>query len=394
MTIRKRTNSWVVRRNIWKSLPTRKDAEAFALLLESALAEAQRKFDAQVKPCCRIRDRIEDFLSDCAIGLQRRSCNQDTIKLHRKRLLAFDQTFHSKPIDTITREELESWVKRRLRAQPKGRRVLPDTVNSDLVSLRAFAKWAQAKGHAPALLPFLAVGKLRTIGKISGTNRKPPKALEISELLTLVGAIKAVREDVGLLLEGMILFCLRPRALWKLRPCDLKLPVRGASGSLKGIPLKGHHERSLPIFPDSQQHVWAQDCIALSRRKHRRAPRPHDPLIISLTGRSRQNPGGWTTDNLDKTLTRICKMLGVHFTAYQIRHSVISWLHQNPGMSPAATQAAAAHSSITTQDIYGKRHGREAVPAFHALSDLVANHRKDDAIPEGKVGGVSTVLSG
>lgn len=393
MTIRKHTSGWIVRRNIWKILPTRKDAEAFDLLLESALAEAQRKLDNQIRPCCRIRDRIEEFLSDSALGLCRRPCSQETLKLHRKRLLAFDQAFHSKPLDTITREELEAWIRRRMRKSSGSRRVLPDTVNADLVSLRAFAKWAQAKGYAPALLPFLAVGKLRTTGKIAGTNRMPPKALEISELLALVDKVKAVREDVGLLLEGMILFCLRPRALWKLRRGDLKLPVRGASGSLKSIPLKGHHERSLPIFPDSQQHVWAKNCIALAKRKHRRTPRPQDPLIISLSGRSERNPGGWTTATLDKTLARICERLGVTFTAYQIRHSVISWLQQNPGMSPAATQAAAAHSSITTQDIYGKRHGREAVPAFHALSDLVANHRNDGGGSEGKAGGVSAVSS-
>ncbi len=389
--IRKCTSGWVVRRNVWKTLSTRKDAEAFALHLESAMAEVQRRFDAQTKPCCRIRDRIEEFLADCAIGLQRRSCNPDTIKTHRKRLLAFDAAFHSRPLDAITREEVEGWMKRRKRGASGRAGVAPDTVNADLVSLKAFARWAQAKGHAPALLPFLTVGKLRINGKIAGTNRKPPKAMEMAEVLALLGKIKSMREDVALFLEGMVLFCLRPHALWKLRRGDVKLPVNGTPGSLKSIPLKGYHERLLPIFPDSQQHAWARECIALFRRRHRRSPRPHDPLLICLPGRSKVNPGGWTTATLDRAVAAICKKLGVTFTVYQVRHSVISWLHQNPGMSPAATQAAAAHSSITTQDAYGKRHGREALPAYHALSVLVANHRNDNRAPEGKAGGVLAV---
>ncbi|MCD8141153.1 MAG: hypothetical protein LUE17_15525 [Planctomycetaceae bacterium] len=85
----------------------------FDTILESSLAEAERKFGEQIKPCCRIRDKLDEFLSDSELGLRRRPCNAMTLALHRKRLLVFDAAFHSKPIDSITREEVEAWMRRR-----------------------------------------------------------------------------------------------------------------------------------------------------------------------------------------------------------------------------------------------------------------------------------------
>ncbi|MCD8141154.1 MAG: hypothetical protein LUE17_15530 [Planctomycetaceae bacterium] len=117
-----------------------------------------------------------------------------------------------------------------------------------------------------------------------------------------------------------------------------------------------------------------KECIALPKTLRRRAPRPDDALIPAKAGRSKATGGGWTTSGLDMVVARFCRQVGVVFTPYQIRHSVISWLQQNPGMSSATVQAVAAHASVTTQDAYGKRHGLEAVPAFQALSDLMANH--------------------
>lgn len=121
-------------------------------------------------------------------------------------------------------------------------------------SLRAFAKWAQEKGHAPAALALMTVGKLRTKGNIPGTNRKPPKALEIAEAISMIAQVKEWRPDAGLLLEGMVLFCLRPHALCRLRRGDVKLPSGGSPGSLHSVGLKGYHDRLLPIFAGTCQH--------------------------------------------------------------------------------------------------------------------------------------------
>lgn len=288
MTIRKRGSGWTVYRQIAKSVTTRKEAERFNLLLESGLADVTRQFEAEIRPCCRIRDKLTEFLSDCKIGLRRRACNDRTLKLHRKRLLTFDAAFHSKALDCIGREDVENWMRRRMRVKNGEPGVIPETVNAEMVSLRAFARWAQEKGYAPPALAFMVVGRLRSKGIIAGTNRKPPKALEMAEMLRLVAMVKEKREDVGLLLEGMLLFCLRPYALCRLLRRDLKLPGKGEPGSLKNLGLKGFHDRDLSITPGTQQYVWAESCIGLFKRLHGRAPAGHDPLITHQTRRKRE----------------------------------------------------------------------------------------------------------
>lgn len=383
MSIHKHKNGWVFRKEVWRLLPDRAAATAYGNHVASALAAAERGYSEQVEPCCRIRDKLDEFLTDSLAEIGRRPCNKQTARLHRKRLLVFDQAFHSTPLDCIDRAALERWIKRRLAGG-----VMPDTVNADMVSLRSFSRWAQKKGYAPALLPFLAVGRLMVKGKLPGTNRNPPKALEISEMLTIVARVKNEREDVGLLLEGMILFCLRPGAVAKLRRRDLILPVGNSSGRLENQALKGFFDRSLVILPGSEQHVWANRCLALAKKKRRRALRPNEPLVIHLGGCSKRNPGGWTTDSLDRVLAGLCRNLGIKFTSYQIRHSVISWLQENPRLSPATVQAAAAHSRIETQNTYGKRRGDEAAPAFKILSNLMRQGPTTTA-PEGKGGDVS-----
>lgn len=388
MAIRKVGGSWEVHRVVRKRVPSRKDAEAFSRLLESAVAEAARKHEFSIKPCCVIRDKLDEFLSDSELGLRRRPCGGDTLALHKKRLLAFDRAFHSRPIDAISLEDLEGWIRRRAKTRGRTGRIKADTVNADLVSLRAFGRWAMAKGYAPAALPFMAVGKLRAKGKVGGFNQRPPKALEMGELLAVIERIAAEREDVGLLLKGMALFCLRPRALCLLRRVDLKLPKGGHPGSLTCAGLKGGHERQLPIVPGSEQHTWAKSCIALFRRVRNRSPKGHEPLLFNLTGRRGASGRGWNTAGFDRVLSHVCSKLEIAFTAYQARHSVISWLQKTPGMSAAATQAAAAHSNVNTQNIYGRRHARDAVPAFIALSDLVAKHRKTVSHGEARGGDV------
>lgn len=388
MSIRKQGRTWIFRRQVWKTLPSRREAELYGGHVESALAEAERRHGGEISPCCTIRGKLEEFVSDCQAGIGRRPCNEQTVRMHRKRLLTFDRAFHSRPLDAIAREEVEAWIKRRLGKAGEANCLSADTVNADMSSLRAFAKWAQAKGYAPALLPFQAVGRLQVKGKLPGTNRKPPKSFGISELLEVVARIGKEREDVGLLLEGMILFCLRPGALAKLKRRDLKLPIGNSSGSLESLALKGHFDRSLVIFPSSQQHEWARRCLALARRTRRRSLRSDEPLVIRIGGRSTRNLGGWTTDALDHVLARLCRRLELDFTAYQVRHSVISWLQENPGLSPAAVQATAGHSRIETQNAYGKRRGHEAIPAFKTLSDLMRQGRTTTT-QEGHGGDVS-----
>lgn len=395
MTIRKQGDAWVVRRNITRRWPSKKAAIAYDLILESALAEAERRHDNDERPC-RIRDRLNEFLADSAAGLRRKPCNAETVALNKKRLLAFDAVFHSKPLDAITRTRVEQWMKRRLRGEG-GKRLGAGTVNSELATLKAFAKWAQQKGYAPPALPLLTVGRLRIKGLVPGFNSKPPKALEMGELMDIIARIEKEREDVALVLKGMACFCLRPGAVCALRRRDVVLPKGDAPGRLESQALKRHFDRSLPIFPGSVQHAWVLQCLDFARRLRCRSRSgkplslaPDEPLVLCRSGRCVKNPGGWTTQAMDGVVAAICGKLGIDFIPYQIRHSTVSWLQRQPDISPAGVQAAAGHSRIGTQDIYGKRRGSEAIPAFQALSYRLQQYGATEN-PEGRRGDVSGV---
>jgi integrase len=369
------SGTWAVHKHVSKRFPKRGEAEAFSILLDSAVAEALRKLVKQERPC-RIREKLDKYLADCAAGLGRRSCDKQTLERHRKRLLMFDKIFHSKPIDAIPKSKVEAWMRRRSQENHHGKRIEPDTVNQDLTMLQAFARWCWKKGFAPADIPILTVGKLRVKGKIPGTNSRPPQAIEPHELLKIMDRIEAEREDVGLVLKGMFLFCLRPKAVCALRRRNLLLPFGNIPGCLESKALKGFHDRMLTILPESEQHAWATQCLDLARRSRSRNLERDEPLVVNVKSRNgRRNLGGWTTDTFDRTLAIICGKLEIKFKAYQVRHSAISFLQQNPAISPASVQSAAGHSRIETQNIYGKRRGQEAVPSFEALSDRVKQHR-------------------
>lgn len=363
--IGKGRRGWEYRRHVFRAARNRGEAERYRKLFLAALAEADRKFLNGDKPACTIRGKLEEFLSDSRAGLGRKPCAWGTIERHRRRLIAFDRAFHTKPLDAITSDELERWVKRRLAGGKRdGRPVGADSVNMDLVSLRAFCRWAQKKHYAPDALPIMTVERLRTRGKLAGQNRRPPEALEIGELLDILRRVQRRRRDVGLFLFGMLLFGLRPTAVAELRRGDAKLPRGGDPGRLHCRGLKGMHARDILVPLGSKRHEWLVACLGLAKAKGKGAERL--PLVPCKAGKSARNPGGWTTASLDMALKRICGRLGLRFTAYKIRHTCASWL-QTQLRNLASVQAYAGHARVDTQNAYSHRHGRDAEPAYEAM---------------------------
>ncbi len=364
MAYRKHGGGRQVRLQIRLKVKTKGDVMRAKKIFRSKIAEAKRMIREGEVGCCSIRGRLEKFLQDSNDGLGRRPAGYKTLERHRRRLLIFDKAFQGKPLDAIEREHVERWIHRRLAAG-----VSPDTVNADLISLRAFARWAQFKGDAPAVLPLLTVNRLYVRGKLAGKNRKPPMAKEIGELLAILGKIRKRRADMGLFLLGMALFGLRPANVWKLRREDAK-PPRGADlGRLHVKGIKGTPDRWLAVPAGSLRAKWLRDCLALGRK--RGADQPRSPLVPSFGGKSSRNPGGWTTGAFDMALRRLLASMKIRLTAYQVRHSCMTWLLRSKRMGPAHTQRYAGHTRLETQNAYNHLIGHEAEPAYEEMEKVM-----------------------
>lgn len=368
-------NSHAFIKKVYKAFSTRAEAKRFEAQHAAAWAKLEQHGHADVK-CCTIRDHIEDFLDDRVEGEGRRACNEHTAELHRRRLLMFDRVFHSKPLNCITAAEVKAWKKRRRRTKYRGKLISRDTVNLYLGTLKAYARWAQGKELAPDGLPLLTVPKSYEPGKLTGMNRKPPIIMDIDPALDLVERIRAERPDIGLFLDAMILFIRRPAAVAGLRRRDLRLPVGEQPGSLNFRAMKGYPAITIPIPAGGEAHAWALRCVEMVEAA---GVGRDGPLLICIGGRSRKNPGGWTTGSLDMAIGRLCEGwedLPAGWRPYVLRHTLISWLQDQVGMTIATVQAGASHTTPTTQAPYSHRKARQAWPAFAAVEAFLQRRKK------------------
>ncbi len=355
MARRKTPKGWKFRRQINREFKTASDEMRFEKLFESALAEAERKFRERVTPHCTIRGKLQEFLSDSGVGLGRRRSSYGTLVLHERRLLMFAKAFRNKPLDAISRKQIERWMKKRIKDG-----VQPDTVNADLISLRAFARWAQMKEYAPDVLPLFRVKSLDVPGKIPGTNRKPPRAREFDEIVDVVMTISQHRPDIALFLQGMAFFGLRPKAVAMLRREDARPPRGESHGRLFTVGIKGERDRDIAAPAGTPRGEWLRTCLAFGRKLGRTGPRA--PLVPNQNGQA-----GWTTATLDIALKRLCRRHKIRMTPYIIRHTCMTWLLREAGIAPANSQHYAGHERIDTQNAYNSLVGREAEPAYRAV---------------------------
>lgn len=331
-------------------------------ILASKIAEAKRLVREGAAACCSIGDRMDEFLSDFAAGLGKRRRGYETLKRHKRRLEMFNKTFQRKPIDAIERKQVERWIKRRLKAG-----VSADTVKIDLTSLYAFARWARKKEYATARLPLLEVERLFTDGKMPGTNQKLPNVLEPDELKDIIKKIKEERLDMGLFLNGMVFWGRRPAAIAVVRREDVRLPQGKEAGRIRFPPLKGGREEVFRIPPGTKREEWVRSCLSLGEEFGQDAP--HCPLVPCAGSRSRVRPGGWTTQSFGMALARLLKSLRIDMTAYVVRHSCATFLHDRPGSTLASTQKFLSHNTIRQQDAYSHHTNAPAEKAFRLIED-------------------------
>lgn len=382
MSVTETKTSLEVRREVRRRFASADEAAQFARLLDEAVEDATQRFERGESPCISIAEGMDDFLSHQKY-IEANAAS--TVGAYRRRLERFVAAFGNVPLSSITREMVYAWLRDRLgdegnrRTHHPDRRVCRDTVNQDLKALRRFARWAVEVGRAPSGLDLVLVRPLKISGKVRG-NRFVPKALVRHEFMQIVRALaRAGYEHLAFVLEGMQLFMLREEALFRLTPAHVAMPTRQCAGAIDAPAVKHGPDGSIAVPFGSRKHDLLRRLVEFFRQVHGRQPRKREPLFVTRRGRSTRRRLGWSTDVFGHELRRVCDRLGyADFTAYQARHSIISWLQQQEGVSLADIQAAARHMRISTQEVYSHRSGVDGLSAYEAAERYMS--RDADAV--------------
>lgn len=376
MSVKRLRGRWRVDARIALDFDSRSDAAAADARARRVLARLRDDLENPA-PRCTIAQHLDEFLEEIRLGIDRRvACSVTTVARHRARLLAFSAAWPGRTLDAIGRRDVALWIKSRMSGK---KRVRPHTVNLDLASLRLFARWAHERGHAPENPDLVRLRPVAAKGRVAGNNA-PPRFLAPPRLRDMLAAFGAERPDIGLVLEGMCYFGLRPRALVDSRWSHVARPRGGHAGYYLPPVIKGGKNTAIPIHPDSVAAQWLDRCAELWRRyTGKKKPGRSSPLLpaqpVGWDGdrpdadnrarirrrrrpRPMRNPGGWTTDRLCRQFRKAVgeRRFGLPgdaaLTPYTVRHSMMMWLKDQPGISANDRQRYAGHRRATTQEFY------------------------------------------
>lgn len=241
-----------------------------------------------------------------------------SVEVIRWTLSTFARHVADRPVDTVTRLDVEAWLAPHVDQ--------PNTAKSMLTKLRPFARWLVEHDHVPRDF---------TVGVRSPRPRKgPARCVALPRVGALVHACPDDRAVlIVLLMVGMGLRCAEVAAI-TMADVDLErgeLAVRGKGG-------RGRVTRSVPIHDDVARMI-------------RRTGRRHGPLVESY-----QRPGRALTAHTVSTLVaEWMRDAGIDETAHALRHTFAQEL-LDAGADWRLVQDALGHASIaTTIDIYGRR---------------------------------------
>lgn len=375
----------MLREDIYKTFSVEDDAIRFAGLLQEALADVQRRFVSGGQAGLSLTpSAIDDYLLWCAAFKRWRP---ETARSRRTMLAAWLDLLPERPLASVADQDMARAVSA-LRARrgnsrryDRGTGLSAETVNKYMQALRDFIRWARdIKRSVPDHLELEAIPSLRIRGKLPG-NRFPPRARVRHEFFNILKRLDKAAAHVADVLRGMLLFCRRPDQLFRLRWRDVHLPTRGSAGAVDFGECKGGCESSIPVAYKSKKHDLLLRCRdfwqrVYSARSGRKTPPPDEFVFCTRHGASRGGHG-WTTSAFDHELARRCDKLGIHdFKSYDARRSVVVWLQQQPGVSPAAIQKFAGWMRVTTQEAYSSRFPSDGLPAMEAVEKLVDMPRK------------------
>lgn len=383
MPIHKRGRLWIVRREFRQVCESQVDAETLDAIMGAATVRARRRWLSGARPCPSILEALPDFIREQTIIRQNEAA---TLRLYARRLRLLASAFPG-PIDAIGRDEIVAWAGRRLQEKGKARRydatgsISRSTVNAELGALRRMARWLSESGRTDADLPILRSPKIRQTGQIRG-NRFPPRSWTPAAVRQALSKIDERAPHVGLALRGIALLGARPEAALGLTWGAVSMPTIYQPGLVRLEGLKGQAEGCVPVDPGSPLYELLIHARALFRSMRRRRPGVGDPVFTTRRGRSARRPDGWTSDSFSREVGRLAKELGLgDFRPYTIRHSAVSWLQSEPGVSLADVQAYARHARITTQEAYAASgavlQGTRPAAAYDAIGRILAANGGD-----------------
>jgi len=292
-----------------------------------------------------------------------RRLTKGALASHRRHLKRLGALLGKTPIEAISLQAIDRATRTLLKT------LEPSTANHVLGHWRSFARWLRKRRYIAGVYIPLADG-LETV----------PMKKKHREVMSMAGIVAAIRKiekqakHVSIVLWTQFITGARPKALFDAKWKDVHLPKRGMPGMIILDPLKKGSSATTIIQPGSLLEKVLLEAKELYRQFHRNDPNsrgryPTKKTVVFPTvhGRSKINPGGWTTESFGEAVRRLSSG---KFNAYQIRHSVGTWL-QLQGANAHQIKSYMRHRNLRTQEAYAHDAGVEAVVAQNMIEQAI-----------------------
>ena len=373
------TGPWTVRREFSMAVATPEEARRVEGLCDRAFERMRRQIEAGKTTCPPMSQLICKFIDYRRTWDNIRPATADA---HRRRLERFVADFDDPPIDTITREMLSGWVQRRLGERGKRRKyslggnLARDTANNDLKSLHLFAGWCSRQEYCNVDIDVLKTDLLRVDGKIC--QRHAPEACTPHYLKRMLAQLHVNASHIWTVLQAMLLWGLRPHALFYLRWSHVQWPRGTNNGRILVPATKGGIPGEIPIRKASTSEQLLSECRTTCKRFRGRSPTGTMPIFQTARGRSKRNPGGWTTAIFDNALRKAVHEAGLNesFTAYDVRRAAATMLAKRDDISSAGIQSYMRHRRADSQQAYRMTASIDAVEVYDIMEEVFAVENK------------------
>lgn len=324
-----------------------------------------RDFLAGMTICPAISETIDEYCRWLEVV---RSTSAVRIKYIKRCLAMFATQLSVKGepvrVDDVTRDHMIKWLARR---RKRGLRVT--TINNELAVFKSYCRWLAHFGGKVRLGDVEPMTIPAMVDKRTVSGELPPKFVSEAEYHRIARKLAEAAPHILIVLEGMLLFGARPVVLFGLRWHHVEWPDGRREGRVDIPQAKGGLRGSVPVMTGSVTEALLKRCQQIAQWEA--GTTSQKPVFARVRGRSRINPGGWTTAAYDNALKRAMATIGIErpFTAYMVRHSAATWLEQYQ-VSSGGIQHYMKHLRPSTQDKY--RHGtgelaREAYPVIEQL---------------------------
>ena len=309
-----------------------------------------------LSPCITIREGIEAFL------LYQRSVRKNdgrTLAGHRHALELLASMLGGSAgdiaIDRITIDDIDAAIAR------LGQGLKPGTVNKLLASLRRFASWAIKKHRVPpgVRLDWLEFERVHI-------PRRTVKHLTKHEFRSIMRDWPQGGQHVARVLWLMAVTGARPEAILSLRWADIHRERHGG-GFIRFKPLKGGNLVAVPFRESDLVGSILRDAAAFYRRT-RGCGRIASHVRVFVPNRRGLAHDAWSLSAFCNAVRFHADRIGAEgFTAYSVRHSVLTWLARD-GVSDDERKNFAGHTTTAMQAVYIHTSGADA----HGVRETVS----------------------